>query len=223
MGSALELYRLLGLRTVNAVIVDLGLPDLDGVEITRFLRQQTGIGVIGITAAPSLEARLRFFESGADLFFAKPLDVRELAMAARGLILRLRAAGASHREPDPVRNVSVGASARAPRPPEPETKPPEWIIDERSWTVHAPNGGSAHLSAKEIRLAVTLCRSAGNAVTRDVLRGLLGYSDTLDGDRSLEALVRRIRAKLKSIDGEAMPIQTVHGSGYLFSAPVRLR
>lgn len=217
-GSALELYRILGQRKVDAVIVDLGLPDLDGMEIARFLRQQTAIGIIAITANTAPDTRLRFFENGADLFFAKPIDCRELAVAARGLIQRLRATS-TPAHPD------AGVTAiPAPAPvPVPESRGPHWLVDNGGWTISAPGGQPMHLSAKEMRLVTILCRSPGEPVIREVLHDALGYANNLDGDRALEALVRRLRSKLKLVGDDTTPIQTVHGAGYLFSAPVVIR
>lgn len=218
IGSALELYRILGQRKVDAVILDLGLPDLDGMEIARFLRQQTAIGIIAITANTAPDTRLRFFENGADLFFAKPIDCRELAVAARGLIQRLRAISAPA-YPDPAVTVKP-----VPAPtPVPESQEPHWLIDNGGWTISAPGGQPMHLSAKEMCLVTILCRSPGKPVLREVLYDALGYVNNLDGDRALEALVRRLRGKLKLARDDTTPIQTVHGSGYLFSAPVVIR
>lgn len=224
-GSALQLYQQLGEQSVDAVIVDLGLPDLDGLSITKFLRHQTSIGIIAMTGDATPENRLRFFERGADLFFAKPLDCRELGAAARSLIQRLRGRNgippaAAMPPPDPAKPASDGpaipdgtavASSR------------RWIVDSERWTVSPPGGGAVRLAAKEMRLVSTLAQAAGSTISRDNLRLALGYANTELGEGSLDALIRRVRLKLRVAGAGSSPIQTVHGSGYVFSAPVLVK
>ncbi|MDR3516483.1 MAG: response regulator transcription factor [Azospirillaceae bacterium] len=230
--SALELYQRLATAQVDAVVVDLGLPDLDGFTVSQFLRQHTRLGIIAVTAAASLENRLRFFECGADLFFSKPLDCRELAAAARGLIHRLRSTGATPAYAPMAMPPAPAPVKVAPLPPLLPLTPTNtgavaeavssWLVDSARWRVCLPGGGEVRLAAKEMQLLVALAREAGATVPRETLRRVLGYPKTDHGERSLEAVIRRLRAKLTEERTGTAPIQTVHGAGYLFSAPVRV-
>ncbi|MGQ9371667.1 response regulator transcription factor [Azospirillum sp. ST 5-10] len=223
VGTALDLYRTLADSDVDAVIVDLGLPDLDGFNIASFLRQQTDLGVIAISANDSAETRRRFFECGADLFFAKPLDCRELAAAARGLIQRLRGPRSGIAAPP---RLADGPDCVLPAPPSPaplESAEPPWLIDTTRLTITAPDGRTARLAAKEMRLVLTLSRMAGTPITRTALRDALEYPDSEHGERSLEALVHRVRNKLRPTGSGPSPILTVFGSGYQFAGHATVR
>ena len=122
--------------------------------------------------------------------------------------------------PDPAKPTSDG-----PAIPDGTAVPSSrrWIVDSEGWTVSPPGGVAVRLAAKEMRLVSTLAQAAGSTISRDNLRLALGYANTELGEGSLDALIRRVRLKLRVAGAGSSPIQTVHGSGYVFSAPVLVK
>lgn len=202
VGSALEFYRGMASDSYDIAIVDIGLPDQSGLEIASWLRLRPGAGIILLSGQGDVEDRLRGLRSGADLYFTKPVHRDELALAIRNLGRRLAQGRAT---PD-VAPASTSA----------------WFFDPAQWLLHAPQGGSVKLTASEMAFVQRLLVQPGKAVPREALRAELGYEPGKSGDQCLDALVRRLRRKIEKLSGETAPIQTVHGRGYLFSAPLRL-
>ncbi|MEJ2023350.1 MAG: response regulator transcription factor [Maritimibacter sp.] len=90
--SALQFYRLLASAPCDIVVLDIGLPDEDGLSILRFLRQEKpDIGVIMMTARSTVDDRISGLKSGADLYLTKPVEYEELELAIQNLARRLGA------------------------------------------------------------------------------------------------------------------------------------
>jgi two-component system, OmpR family, response regulator len=201
-GSALEFYRDMATDAYDIAIIDIGLPDQSGLDMASWLRLRPGTGIVLLSGQDDVEERLKGFRSGADLYFTKPVHRGELALAIRSLGRRL------------AEGVTV------PDAPAPQIS--AWFFDPVQWALQAPQGGSVKLTASEMTFIQLLLIQPGKAVPRDALRVELAYEPGKSGDQCLDALVRRLRRKIEKLSGEAAPIQTVHGRGYLFSAPLRL-
>lgn len=196
VGTGMAFYQQLATRKFDVAILDLGLPDQDGLRIAEFLRANTTMGIVILTGRGAVEQRVEGFASGADLYFVKPVDCQELAAAVINLARRVRDPG-------------------TPRPHQ-ET----WFVDRSHWRLVDPGGNAIQLTPKEMRLVECLAGQAGTPVPRADLENALGYHEESGSSRNLDALVRRLRVKVEGATGSPPPIQTVHGTGYLFSATV---
>jgi len=201
-GCALEFYQsLLGYR-YDLAIVDRGLPDGDGLSIVRFLAERGDMGIIILTAAGETENRIDGFRSGADLYFVKPVDCRELAAAATRLTMR---------------RATCAAAALVPAAPS-----GCWIVRPAQWQLVSPAGAAMPLTPKEMEFVNLLARHHRRVVCRSDALRLLAYHDDTAGNRRLDALVSRLRLKAESLLGRSLPVSTVHGVGYTFSAPMTI-
>ncbi|KAB2850184.1 MAG: response regulator transcription factor [Sphingopyxis terrae] len=90
VATAAEFYRKLEGADFELAMIDLGLPDRDGIEIAGFVAERTTMGVIVFTGRRDTASRLSALRAGADLYFTKPVDGVELAAAARNLLRRVR-------------------------------------------------------------------------------------------------------------------------------------
>ncbi len=90
VATAAEFYRKLAAAEFELAMIDLGLPDQDGVSIASFVAERTTMGVIVFTGRRDTASRLSALRAGADLYFIKPVDSIELAAAARNLLRRVR-------------------------------------------------------------------------------------------------------------------------------------
>ena len=179
--------RLLGQESFAALLLDLGLPDGDGLALLRRLRAAGhGLPSLVITARDSLEDRLGGFDCGADDYLVKPFDIPEL-------LARLRAV---------VRRAGAGFAAA----PEPGWTLGDLVLDPRRLSVHRA-GQPLPLSPTEFALLHALVRHADRIVSRAELEdGVLPYS----GGQTLDVHMSNLRRKIG--DGY---IRTVRGVGYM--------
>ncbi|HET6523560.1 response regulator transcription factor [Sphingopyxis sp.] len=202
VGTALEFYRGMAGNGYDIAIIDVDLPDESGLDIAAWLSEKGRVGVGLMTSRGDLEDRLALRRSGADFYLLKPVDGDELVEAVRNVARRI--VRGERAESD------VGAG------------PADWFFDPSQWILQSPDGQAVKLTAAEVSFVGRLALQPGSAVSRSELRTELGYGHDRSGDRNLEAIVRRLRKKLGALGERAVPIQTVHGTGYLFSGSLRI-
>lgn len=200
VGSATEMYRRMAIEPFSIVVLDLRLPDEDGLSIAAYLRANTRIGIIMVTARSESDDRVRGWEAGADVYLAKPVNLRELVAAINGLAERL---------------------GDALEPAVPLANGP-WMLDVNRFRLSAPNGRSAALTANEIALLKRLASPWGVAVPRGELLAVLGYPADDPSNRNLDAALRRLRLKVGDMIGMSLPIRTVHSVGYQISEEMQI-
>jgi two-component system catabolic regulation response regulator CreB len=172
------------------VILDVGLPDISGLDVCRRLRQCSEVPVIFLTARSDEIDRIVGLEIGADDYVTKPFSPRELVARVR-VILRRSGAG------------SPAPAARATR------------FELRAAEARILFAGQPlDLTRYEYLLLKTLVEHPGHVLSRAQLMDRV-WSDAPDTlDRTVDAHVKSLRAKLRAIDSDAEPIQTHRGMGY---------
>lgn len=216
--SALEFYQILASQPFEIAILDVGLPDQDGFSIVEHLKaNHHRHGIIMLTARDGTEDRIQGFRRGADLYFTKPADGRELVAAITSLALRLRATDPhpAAAETAPPAALSAGEATG----PEPGTA--DWRLDPQQWALRAPSGLSVSLTAQEMRLLGCFLTAPDGIATRSALLGSIGKNPVETEDRSLDAAIRRLRRKVEQAIGQDLPLKTVPTKGYQFTAPLR--
>lgn len=199
VASAAELYRRMAVETFGVMVLDLRLPDEDGLSVAAHVRAHAGMGIVMVTARGQVEDRIRGHEAGADVYLPKPVDMRELVAAVRNLLRRM---------------------GEEPRPP---ARPDRWCLDRAAFTLSAPGGLSVAITPNEMSLLRELASSAGSVVGRGRLLGALGYDPGDVGNRNLDAALRRLRLKVAGKTGIPPPIRTVHSVGYVLSEDMEIR
>jgi DNA-binding response OmpR family regulator len=201
VSSAMECYRALGEEVHDIAVVDLGLPDQDGFVLAEYLRMNTAMKVIILTARSAVEDRIKGYASGADLYLVKPVDYRELSAAIHSLCGRIIPSGDN--EPQ---------SATTDR----------WMLSRGNWQLVSPAGTVVSLTGRELHFVEALLTTPGKPVKRDTVIEMLGYSDIEYANRAMDSLVLRLRRKILTATQSESPIRTVHAIGYCFSAPVAI-
>ena len=198
LDSALQLYRSWAGSPFDLVLLDIGLPDDDGVEIARhLLGLSPSPGIVIYTGHGRSLDRLRGLRAGVDAYLVKPLDMDEVVETLRNVHARLAA---------PVGQVPHAAVAGC------------WSLDRRGWSLTAPSGSTVSLSQAERQVMALLVASRDAPVSREVLIAhLTGDVESFD-PRRLEMLVYRLRQKCRQACGEDLPLRTVRGTGYLFQS-----
>ncbi len=181
----------------DIVILDIGLPDLNGFEVFREIRAFTQVPVIFLTARNEEVDRVTGLEMGADDYVVKPFSPRELT-ARVGAVLR-RVQG---------NNVTGDSAAGAGHGP--------FVIDQPSWTITF-DSRVLDLTRHEFQILSVLIRSPGQIFSRDQLLDRVWDAPEHRLDRTIDTHIKNIRAKLRSLDAGADPIKTKRGVGYFAS------
>jgi two-component system response regulator VicR len=182
----------------DLIILDLMLPVLDGLEVCRALRRQRDIPIIMLTARDGEIDRVVGLEMGADDYVVKPFSVRELMARVKSVLRR-----AAPRPPESTANsVQAGSlSIDAAR-------------HEARW-----RSTDLDLTALEFDLLLTLAQHRGQVLSREQLLELVWGYDYYGDLRTVDAAIKRLRAKLRQADSDAAPIVTVRGVGYKLVTP----
>lgn len=195
MGSALELYRDLLSSRYDLVLLDVGLPDEDGLSIARRLRERSpSLGIVMLSGAVGDHWRQRALEGGADAWLAKPAEMGEVVATLRNL------AGRVGRERSAAEGSGTG-----------------WRLDGNGWRLVCPDGAGLDLGMAEREVLVLLADDLGAPVSREALIARLsGRAEDFDPHR-LEMLVYRLRRKCRKEFGQELPLKAVRGVGYMLA------
>ena len=178
-------------RTYDAVLLDVMMPGMDGLEVCRRIRSKSTIPVLMLTARGDETDRVVGLELGADDYLAKPFSPRELLARLRAVLRRAQPASVAEKLESS--GVSIDVSAREVR----------------------TGGRLVELTGLEFDLLVALVRRAGRVIPRDALLGEAGRNDTLVSERTVDVHISHLRQKLGE-DGAKLS-KTVRGVGYLFA------
>jgi len=178
----------------DLVILDIMLPEMDGFEVCRAIRKESGVPIIMLTARGDVMDRVVGLELGADDYLPKPFEPRELVARIQNILRRIGQSGQGENK----RKLRFG----------------ELEIDLESQSASL-SGSPLSLTSTEFRLLSLLAESPGKPFSRDqILHGLRGI-DTELYSRAVDIAVSRLRKKLEPLD----PIKTVWGAGYSFVVP----
>ena len=176
------------------VVLDLGLPDLDGLDVTRELRRLGDTPIVILTARGDETDRIVGLELGADDYDVKPFSPRELVARIRAVLRR--------------------GDSKAPRGEEVRALDVVVDVPRRRVTV---GDRQLELTATEFALLETLAREPGRVFTRGQLLGAVHGVSFESYERAVDAHVKNLRKKIEPPSGPPRYIQTVHGVGYRFA------
>jgi two-component system response regulator RegX3 len=181
--------------SVELVLLDLMLPDMDGRDVCRQLRRSSSVPVIMLTAKGLETDRVVGLELGADDYVVKPFSVAELAARIRAVLRRSSERGAA-----PKDVLAVGAVQ----------------LDRRTWTARL-GGKPLELARREFELLRILLEHAGEVVTRDTLMREVWDTEWMGATKTLDVHVSTLRRKLGDDPAAPRYIHTVRGVGFRFA------
>jgi DNA-binding response OmpR family regulator len=177
------------------VLLDVMLPSLDGFEVLREIRRDSGTPIVMLTARSELHDIVVGLELGADDYVTKPFELPELVARIKAVLRRAAPGG------DGDSTLSVAGLE----------------IDPGGFSVRK-GGEEINLTATEFRLLHELARRPKQVFTRDLLLELVWNYDYLGDSRLVDAAVQRLRAKVEDDPKQPTLIRTVRGVGYRFDA-----
>ena len=179
----------------DLVILDLGLPGKDGLDVTRELRRTSNVPIVMLTARGDESDRIVGLELGADDYVVKPFSPKELVARVRAVLRRTDSAREGGRELLRVTDVEV---------------------DVGKMRVSVA-GRSIDLTPTEFQLVATLVREPGRVFTRSQLLDAVHGVAFESYERAIDAHVKNIRKKIEPSPGRPRYLLTVHGVGYRFA------
>lgn len=190
-------------KEITLVLLDVGLPDINGFELFKELRKESGVPVIFLTARSEEIDRVVGLELGADDYVTKPFSPRELTARVKAVLRRVRNAGGQ-----------TPSETRAEEP-HPSDMPPSFPFkyDEKKNAVYY-YGIQVQTSRYEYRIMKILIRHPGWVYTREQLMEMAWEEPDMSEVRTVDAHIKNLRRKLKAIHPDHDPIITHRGSGY---------
>jgi two-component system, OmpR family, response regulator len=199
-GSDIE--RVLEVSHIDLFILDVMLPQEDGLSLCRRIRARTGAPIMMLSALGSEAERVRGLETGADDYLAKPFGAHELLARVRAL---LRRAQTMSRAPLTERRSRLSFSG--------------WILDLAARSLASTDGVAVALTRGEFDLLVAFCEHPQRVLTREQLAELTRGKDA-GVERSIDLQVSRLRRKIERDPRDPLLVQTVRAGGYVFTAEV---
>lgn len=178
----------------DMIVLDLGLPGLDGLDVIRKLRTSSDVPIIVVTARSEESDRIVGLELGADDYIVKPFSPKELVARVRAVLRRV---DASVETPDVVRVKDV-------------------VIDTAKRTIEV-RGQDVDLTPTEFDLVLHMARSPGRVFTRSQLLDALHGVAFESYERAIDAHVKNIRRKIEEEPAQPALLLTVYGVGYRYA------
>ena len=191
-------------QSPDLIILDLNMPEEDGLSIVRALKQHGSVPIIMLTATASPIDRVVGLELGADDYLAKPCELRELLARVRSVLRRSIAI-------PPVAAVSAAAGGSAPI-----RFGTKWL-DVNAQVLRDEEGNEHPLVSSEFALLKAFAENPKRVLSRERLLDLAEARDREAFDRAIDVRITRIRRKIEPDPAHPTVIRTVRGAGYLFS------
>lgn len=196
-----EMLAAIDSEPIDLVLLDLNLPDEDGLSLARQVRARSRLPIIVITARREKSYRMAALEIGADDYLTKPFDPDELVLRVRNLIGRSHAGNDGKAAQETYRFDGW-----------------EVIVDSRS--VHDPKGTPVTFTRAEFNLLAALVKAPNRVLSRTHLLDAISHDADSPTERLIDVLVSRIRKKIEPNPRAPRYIATVVGCGYKFAPPV---
>ncbi|WP_337056869.1 response regulator transcription factor [Pseudomonas sp. USHLN015] len=179
----------------HLAVIDLGLPDGDGLDLIQQLRERgSTLGIVAFTARGSTDHRVTGFRVGADHYLAKGCDLEELTAVLEALRRRL--------------GLQRGGT--------------RWELELASRQLRTPNQQRLRLSHQDMLVLQCLMQRAGDIVSRREIVSALDEDYMTYDQRRLDTQIRRLRRNVEQATGLELPLKTLRNTGYCFYEKVRI-
>jgi DNA-binding response OmpR family regulator len=192
----------------DVVLLDLVLPDAEGFNLIKVIREKTAAPIIIVSGKSDTTEKIVGLEMGADDYITKPFEMRELSARIKAVLRRVG--------PDTTANESA-----APAAGNDKIYFSTWCLDRTQYQVFDEKNRSADLTTGEFKLLEALLLSPNRALTREFLFELTRSGNFDAFDRAIDIQIGRIRKKIKDDPQSPKFLKTVRGVGYMFTGETR--
>jgi len=203
-GDGKSVLRRIKTRRPALCLVDLGLPDIEGLDLIKEIRSTYDVAIVVLTVRSQPTDRIIGLELGADDYVVKPFEPLELVARVKSVLRRF------HRGNGDLSSTGGGAVARFAG----------WSFNPQTFALQPPSGHGIELSASEARLLTVMLRSPNQILSREYLLDERDGRNLSPFDRSIDIAVSRLRQKIETDPRNPQVIKTVYGAGYIFAADV---
>jgi two-component system OmpR family response regulator len=196
-----SLRRAIARQQPDLIVLDLNMPEEDGLSIIRTIKQDLAVPIIMLTATAGAIDRVVGLELGADDYLAKPCELRELLARVRSVLRR---------------SVSAPARPAAQRPQSAIRFGTKWL-DLHAQLLRDDQGHEYPLASSEFALLKVFAENPKRVLSREQLLDLANARDREAFDRAIDVRITRLRRKIEPDPAHPSVIRTVRGAGYLFS------
>jgi len=200
-----EARQLIGRSPPDLLILDLVLPDGDGLSLAREIRVERDLPIIILSGRSDTMDKILGLEIGADDYITKPFDERELLARVRSVLRRVNLQATDDDEGE-IDDELFGFEG--------------WVLDPRTHEVLDPDGETLQLTSYEFQLLHTFVTRSNRVLSRDEILEAVAGRRWNPYDRSIDVLVGKLRKKLESDTRRPSLIKTIRGAGYKFTARV---
>jgi len=193
----------------DLVILDILMPEMDGLEVCRRLRRKSAVPIVLLSSRGDEVDRVTGLETGADDYITKPFSTRELVARIRAIERRLAAttpAVAAGAAPAPVLAGALGGDVVEVGP---------LRLDPSRFEAKG-RGKAIVLTRSEFQILGALARHRGTVLARERLLDIARGDDAVVTDRTVDTFIKRLRKKMRDIDAAFDEIETVFGVGYRY-------
>lgn len=189
-----EARQIMASQKLDAALLDLTLPDGDGVELVKEIRTRSEMPVLILSSNEAVSRKVECLDAGADDYLTKPADITELMARIRVHLKRARKI-----TPPNAGLATVG----------------KWQVNPQQYDIFSAKGKPAGLTLQEFRLLQALLKQAGKAISREALCEVLRTENNLPSPRTIDIKITRLRKKLGENAQLPEMIKTVRGIGYM--------
>ena len=186
----------------DLAIIDIRIPGLDGLNLTRTLKKQSDTGIIILSGLGDSTDKIVGLEIGADDYMVKPFETRELLARVRSVLRRLK------RQPDALSNEDSIFEFDG------------WKLNATSRNLISPGNEEVELTSGEFDLLLTFLKHPNRVLSREQLLDYTHQTYTPAYDRSVDVQVGRLRKKIEEDPKKPKMIKTIRNGGYMFTAKV---
>lgn len=204
--DAKEARRVLPLGHYQLIVLDLMMPGESGLDFARYVRSQSGMPIVMLTAMGEETDRIIGLELGADDYVPKPFNPRELLARIRAVLRRTTEVDERRAEAPAKALVFAG-----------------WVLEPARRRLVNPDDVEVPITGGEYDLLIALAERPNRVLTRDMLLDLLRGRQAGPFDRAIDVAVSRLRRKMEDDGRYPQIIKTVRGGGYVLAAPVERR
>jgi DNA-binding response OmpR family regulator len=192
-------------ETFDLAIIDIGLPGMDGLTLTRSFKEHTNIGIIILSGRGDTTDRIVGLEVGADDYVTKPFEPRELLARVRSVLRRV---GSNADDGEATEGGSTYTFD-------------DWRLDAAGRKLKSASGDYVQLTSGEFDMLLAFVMHPNRVLSRDQLLDLLTTSYRPAYDRSIDVRLGRLRRKIEADPKSPELIKTIRNVGYIFSATVK--